>query len=279
MIRRYLYCAQDFEVIRRFSSAQVALKFEEGNDGNVVEIHSVSLCPVPSRRQYCEGGPRQTASTALDALTQGDGRVIAEDQEKGDAVFGTLDVVRVGMPPYRALVESEIDPANRPRARAYFWPSRRCARRAAPAVKGMREGVWVIRVALDGGGGSRTQKHSEAGYGRRVDRGAWTAKTVKRPRQQPAHPQYANYWAPLTRKRHTMPHPHSAPTTGLRERGNDTSKSTGRSSRQKAATQRNMRREERVTVQGPVKKQRPGGMSHRGLRVSPTNRCPPPTIL
>ena len=29
---------------------------------------------------------------------------------------------------------------------------------------------------------------------------------VKRPRQQPAHPQYANYWAPLTRKRHTMPH-------------------------------------------------------------------------
>ena len=36
--------------------------------------------------------------------------------------------------------------------------------------------------------------------------GAWTAKTVKRPRQQPAHPQYANYWAPLTRKRHTMPH-------------------------------------------------------------------------
>ena len=51
-----------------------------------------------------------------------------------------------------------------------------------------------------------TQKHSEAGYGRPVDRGAWTAKTVKRPRQQPAHPQYTNYWAPLMRKRHTMPH-------------------------------------------------------------------------
>ena len=44
------------------------------------------------------------------------------------------------------------------------------------------------------------------GGGRPVDRGVWTAKTVKRPRQQPAHPQYANYWAPLTRKRHTMPH-------------------------------------------------------------------------
>ena len=53
---------------------------------------------------------------------------------------------------------------------------------------------------------SRAQKHSEAGYGRPVDRRAWTAKTVKRPRQQPAHPQYANYWAPLTRKRHIPPH-------------------------------------------------------------------------
>ena len=38
----------------------------------------------------------------------------------------------------------------------------------------------------------------------------------------------------------------------------------GGSGRQKAATQRNMRREERVTVQGPVKEQQPDGMSHRG---------------
>ena len=62
------------------------------------------------------------------------------------------------------------------------------------------------RVEEQGTWASRTQKHSEAGYRRPLDRGAWTAKTVKRPRQQPAHPQYANYWAPLTRKRHTMPH-------------------------------------------------------------------------
>ena len=59
-------------------------------------------------------------------------------------------------------------------------------------------------------------------------------------------------------------HSPNTPTTGLRERGNDTSKSTGRSGRQKVATRRNMRREERVTVQGPVKKQQPDGMSHRG---------------
>ena len=46
--------------------------------------------------------------------------------------------------------------------------------------------------------------------------------------------------------------------------GNDTNKSTGRSGRQNAATRRNMRREERVTVQGPVKEQQPDGMSHGG---------------
>ena len=44
---------------------------------------------------------------------------------------------------------------------------------------------------------------------------------------------------------------------GHREHANDTSKSTGRSGRQKATTRRNMPREERVTVQGPVKKQQP----------------------
>ena len=62
------------------------------------------------------------------------------------------------------------------------------------------------RVEEQGTRASRTQKHSEAGYGRPVDRGVWTGKTVKRPQQQPAHPQYTNYWALLTRKRHTMPH-------------------------------------------------------------------------
>ena len=59
-------------------------------------------------------------------------------------------------------------------------------------------------------------------------------------------------------------HSPNTPTTGLRKRGNDTSKSTGRSGRQKAATRRNMRREEWVTVQGPVKEHQPDGMSHRG---------------
>ena len=34
----------------------------------------------------------------------------------------------------------------------------------------------------------------------------WGQSSSQTTPQQPAHPQYANYWAPLTRKRHTMPH-------------------------------------------------------------------------
>ena len=80
--------------------------------------------------------------------------------------------------------------------------------RGRPAVRGKRThgGQPGQRVEEQGTWASRTQKHSEAGYGRPVDRGTWTAKTVKQPRQQPAHPQCANYWAPLTRKQHTPPH-------------------------------------------------------------------------
>ena len=80
--------------------------------------------------------------------------------------------------------------------------------RVRPAVRGKRTygGRPGQCVEEQGTWASRTQKHSEAGYRQPVDRGVWTAKTVKRPRQQPPHPQYANYWAPLTRKRHTMPH-------------------------------------------------------------------------
>ena len=67
-------------------------------------------------------------------------------------------------------------------------------------------------------------------------------------------------------------HSPGTPTTGLRERGNDTSRSTGRSGRQNAATRRNMRREERVTVRGPVRKQQPDGMSHMGTCGAATPR-------
>ena len=65
------------------------------------------------------------------------------------------------------------------------------------------------------------------------------------------------------------------PTTGLSERGNDTGRSTGRSGQQNTVTQRNMRREDRVTAQGPVKKQQPDGMSHRGSGDPP----PQPPLL
>ena len=53
----------------------------------------------------------------------------------------------------------------------------------------------------------------------------WIGGGVKRPPQQPTQPQYADYWAPLTHKRHILPHPaqprhtnHWAPQTRQRHR-------------------------------------------------------------
>ena len=70
----------------------------------------------------------------------------------------------------------------------------------------MRGGRPGQRVEEQGTWASHTRKRSEAGCGRPEAGGVGTAKTVKRPPQQPAQPHYANYWAPLTRKRHIPPH-------------------------------------------------------------------------
>ena len=65
------------------------------------------------------------------------------------------------------------------------------------------------------------RKHSETTYCWPVERGTWTAKTVKRTQQQPTQPQYANYGTP----RHIQ-QSLGTPTTGLREHGRNTSRST-----------------------------------------------------
>ena len=93
-----------------------------------------------------------------------------------------------------------------------------------PAELGsVRGGRPEQRVEEQGTWASCTRKRSEAGCGQPEGGGVGTAKTVKRPPQQPAHPQYINYWAPLTRKRHILPHPaqpqhtnHWAPRTRKR---------------------------------------------------------------
>ena len=89
-----------------------------------------------------------------------------------------------------------------------------CLRNRSGAHQGQtsREGekdIWWMAGTALGGTGHLGLTHTETQRGRlRTACGqvAWTAKTVKQPRQQPAHPEYANYWVPLTRKRHTMPH-------------------------------------------------------------------------
>ena len=60
--------------------------------------------------------------------------------------------------------------------------------------------------------------------------------------QHPAQPRYTNFWAPRTRKQHRK----------------------DRSRRQNALPRRGTRREERVTVHGPVNALQPDGMSQGG---------------
>ena len=77
-----------------------------------------------------------------------------------------------------------------------------------PTEWGCVRGGWLgQRVDEQGTWASHKRKRSEASCGQPKDGGVGTAKTVKRPPQQPAQPQYANYWALIARKRHTLPHP------------------------------------------------------------------------
>ena len=139
------------------------------------------------------------------------------------------------------------------------------AHQGQTSCEGERDIWWTAGTTREEQGtwASHTRKHSKADYGRPLDRGVWTAKTVKRPRQQPAQPQYADYWAPLTRKRHTMPQPaqpqhtnHWAPRTQKRhqqehrpqrptERSNPTQHAKGRTGdcrgpRKETTTRRNV---------------------------------------
>ena len=88
--------------------------------------------------------------------------------------------------------------------------------RGRPAVRGKRTygGRPGQRVEEQGTWASRTQKHSEAGYGRPVDRGG-QQKQSNDPGNNQHNPQYANYWAPLTRKRHIPPHSAQPPAHQL----------------------------------------------------------------
>ena len=136
-----------------------------------------------------------------------------------------------------------------PRHRLWFCPPRFCQwflpfpGPPRPLRCAEEWGTWA----------SRAQERSKAGGGRLEDGGgAWAAKTVNDP---------ATTTTTVVRQllgttnAQTAPTTTNTATTGHRERGNDTSRSTVRSDRQHATTQRSMRREERVTVQGPVKKQ------------------------
>ena len=136
-----------------------------------------------------------------------------------------------------------------------------------------REGekdIWWTAGTARGGTGHLGLTHTETQRGRLRTACGQRRVDSKNSQMTPATPSTSSIRQLLGAADAQTAHPATfstapgTPTTGLRERGNDTSKSTGRSGRQNAATRCNMRREERVTVQGPVKEQQPDGLSHGG---------------
>ena len=88
------------------------------------------------------------------------------------------------------------------RSARYPRPSRNAS--CARATHGVVERRGWTAGTTRGGVGHLGLTHTETQRGRlwTTGGGAWAAKTVKRPPQQPAQPRYANYWALLTNKRH-----------------------------------------------------------------------------
>ena len=140
------------------------------------------------------------------------------------------------------------------------------------------------RPLRGGGGGSDTNsawRNRAPGPHRNTARqamdGLWTEVCGQQtqsngPGNNQHNPQYANYWAPLTRKRHIPPHPaqpqhtnHWAPRTRKRHR---------QEHRPQRPTERSDPTQHAKGRAGdcpgpPVKKQQPDGLSHGGSNTPP----------
>ena len=113
-------------------------------------------------------------------------------------------------------------------------------------------GRWRTTRTTRGGEVQWGLTHTETRRGRGWTTGTRRGLGSKTPRTTPATTS-------------TTPSP---PTTGLRQRGNDATRNTGRSARLKAVTRRSTRREERVTVQGPVEGPKPDSTGRKHVDSS-----------
>ena len=94
-------------------------------------------------------------------------------KDLGGVLLNRHQVGGVSRSPDGLFVQQEGEPT---RGRSAMRGKGTCGGRSGQCME--EQGAWA----------SRTRKRREAGYGQPVDTGVWTAKTVKRPRQQPAQP-------------------------------------------------------------------------------------------
>ena len=136
---------------------------------------------------------------------------------------------REGTPDKTGVGRTKDDGAVTVQRKAPGTPCRRTRHPRQPTRNAPCAGGANVVDGRDNAWGSRAPgPHAHGNAARQVVDGLRTEvcgqqKQSNDPPQQPAQPQYANYWAPLTRKPHTPPHPaqpqhtnHWAPRTRKR---------------------------------------------------------------
>ena len=153
-----------------------------------------ALPRLPAHMSLCMGGGGEAARQGGAAMTAGtgnqnggDGRACAWEAATTKGMAWPASPRRYRVPGQPLLNRHLVGGVSRS-PDGLFAQQEREPTRGRPAVRGGRTYGGRPGQRVEEQGTWASQKHSEAGYGRPVDRGAWAAKTVKRPPQQPAQP-------------------------------------------------------------------------------------------
>ena len=103
----------------RYADATLTLEMGLNNHNSALELHHVSLCPMPSGAQMCYAAPRQVPQTLLQALEAGNSRTEAFSADGLLQVMAAPPPLR---PPYPRPQQGILDGIGRPlHRRGWRW--------------------------------------------------------------------------------------------------------------------------------------------------------------
>ena len=132
---------REFLADSRHSDAVLSLELGLNNHDTLIDVESVTLCPVPSAAQSCYSAPRQTPQTLVEALEGGNTRAEAFSADGATQAYGTT-WRREGLPSFKAALAMDTDQRQTTATdfigEAYFWPTDSTATDGAWAVE------WLV---------------------------------------------------------------------------------------------------------------------------------------